>query len=832
MTSAWRGLLATLRAVPERRWTWMIAALGLASLIGDIGVVLWETIGSSGAASIAGRYEATFHTPAGDIPGTVQIPGTIQAPEGYPDARVTIHIPVTLTAADAPRGLLLSRPIDQLEARWDGVALQNSNVSARPGVANTAASLLAKIPPELATPGLHHLDVELKSIFSLSGFYGEALLGRFAEVRETLARRELHLVALTASLHAAAMLWMAIALIRPNRAEFLWGGLLWGSLGVHYFTSSESWSLLATDVQTRVLVRESAGVTACIFATLYTSRLTPKVLPERNFLLFLSSIIYFSVLTLPLHNAWPLLDPVLVGLGVVTILACSRSYYVGARAGNPVARSLLLVHLVPMMFFFALLSTDRMVIDWLLLPSLIFFVLSCTVIVVAHHASLSDRYEQWFASARDAVLLAKRDGSVQEANREAKTLFQIGRRIPERLQSDDVQHLKQHLAPGPEGRRADLVFTGADGNARIIESVAVDVDDDRVLLVARDVTGRANAERSLVHVSRMETVGVVAGGLVHDLNNALTGLLAHVDTLKEGSSPETSARLERIAENILRAARTGRHVATLIRDGVVPPKTQDFGAVVRETAHWIAQAHPQKIPVNVHIDDALPPIQARTTEIEQLVVNLVGNALRVSPPDGTVRVAATCRAGQIELTVEDDGGGVPEPLQARIWEPFFTTRPDGSGIGLAVVARIARDLGGEAVLENGKRGARFRVNFPAERPTDTPTKPARPAVTLVASDTMRRTRLRAMLLERGFEVDTTEVPKPASAAVVVWDAPDPSALEQATRWWSSAHHARSLLVRPADAQGEAPDFRRRLYEPVDAEALAAGVRWAMFSASP
>jgi anti-sigma regulatory factor (Ser/Thr protein kinase) len=308
---------------------------------------------------------------------------------------------------------------------------------------------------------------------------------------------------------------------------------------------------------------------------------------------------------------------------------------------------------------------------------------------------------------------------------------------------------------------------------------------------------------------------------VHDLNNTLTGLLAHVDTLRAGASPEEAARLDRIADAILRAARTGRHVATLVRDGASPEGPQDPGPIVRDTASWIVNAHPRRVQLQLDLDDALPRVHARATDIEQILVNLVGNAVKASPPDGTVRVSAHSDATCLHLTVEDEGGGVPPEARARVWEPFFTTRPDGTGIGLSVVARIARDLGGDVALEDGARGARFRVSLPL-----TPGRtPRRPRVALVSDDAARHARLRAMLRDRGFDVDE---PGGRHDGVAIIDAPDDAAMEAAGPWLARAPATVCVFVRPESARGEV-SAATCVHEPLDAERLAAGVRRALFT---
>jgi signal transduction histidine kinase len=616
-------------------------------------------------------------------------------------------------------------------------------------------------------------------------------------------------------LHTAAVMWVFIAWLRPKRSEFLWGGLLWGALGVYYFTSSEAWSLTDFDLTTRVMVRQSAGAISCVFSTLFASSFAPSPPRARPWLVGIGLVIYVLTLLLPIHQSLALTHSTLSVLGLIVTSACMGWYLQGARAGHRVARQLALFNLPTWVLYSFLLLRNPMYLDWIVLPSLAFFVLSTTIILVAHHAALSDRYELLLDRAHDAVLVVDRSGTIRETNQVGRTLF--GRSGGSAIPADGFGALRQHLARGAAGRRVDLEFSTEKGPHRTVESVAVDLDDDEVLLIARDVTGRANAERSLVNVSRMETVGVVAGGLVHDLNNALTRLLAHIDALKAKAGDEDEVRLEKMADDILRAARTGRQVAHIARDGAAAPApTPHVGEVVRDTASWMVRSTGKAVRLACDIGPDLPAVATRPSDIEQIVVNLVGNAIHTSPEHGTIRVrVAAIGAGPtmtgLELSVEDEGGGVPEDMRARIWEPFFTTRPDGTGIGLAVVARIARDLGGEAGVENIQGGARFFVRL---RHRAVPTH-AGPTVAVIAADADRKQRLRAMLIERGFLVDEPS----AETALFVVDATRGAVLPQGA--------APALHVRPPGTPGD----RYSIVEPFDAEALAAAVRNALFAAA-
>jgi two-component system sensor histidine kinase AtoS len=144
----------------------------------------------------------------------------------------------------------------------------------------------------------------------------------------------------------------------------------------------------------------------------------------------------------------------------------------------------------------------------------------------------------------------------------------------------------------------------------------------------------------------------------------------------------------------------------------------DLNAVIRETVELLrAQAEAQDVRIDADLGADLPAVAGSAAALQQVSLNLATNALQAMPTGGVLHLQTRAAANprRVELLVADTGPGVPPEARARLFEPFFTTRPDGTGLGLALCREIVRQHGGDLALEDGDApGAAFRVRLPAE----------------------------------------------------------------------------------------------------------------------
>jgi PAS domain S-box-containing protein len=255
---------------------------------------------------------------------------------------------------------------------------------------------------------------------------------------------------------------------------------------------------------------------------------------------------------------------------------------------------------------------------------------------------------------------------------------------------------------------------------------------DGVIGVALDVTERRRVEEEQRQDQRLESVGVLAGGLAHDFNNLLTSILASMSLAKEASSDAERRELLADAERASSRARDlTRQLLTFSRGGAPVRRLLELPRVLRETLGFAMAGTP--VVGEAVIDPDLWPVEADEGQLAQALNNLLINAAQAMPQGGRVVVRASNRpasangeAGpRVAISVEDQGVGIPAEHLPRVFDPYFTTKQAGSGLGLAVVHSVVRAHGGRiGVTSEPGRGSSFTLELPASPGGEVAARPA------------------------------------------------------------------------------------------------------------
>lgn len=226
---------------------------------------------------------------------------------------------------------------------------------------------------------------------------------------------------------------------------------------------------------------------------------------------------------------------------------------------------------------------------------------------------------------------------------------------------------------------------------------------------------RETLQEQLRQAQKMETVGTLAGGIAHDVNNQLTAILGQVDLGLEHMEDGHPARrhLARAGEAAQRCAETTRALLAFSRPTSAEQHPLDLNGVVEEALHLLRKVVGAQVHLDTDLAEGLPPVQGDPIQLEQVLFNLVVNARDALPAGGTVQIRTRLAPdGRVGLEVQDNGVGMTPEVQARIFEPFFTTKGpgEGTGLGLAMVRGIVLAHGGDLSVDStwGK-GATFRI---------------------------------------------------------------------------------------------------------------------------
>ncbi len=297
-------------------------------------------------------------------------------------------------------------------------------------------------------------------------------------------------------------------------------------------------------------------------------------------------------------------------------------------------------------------------------------------------------------------------------------------------------------------------------------------EDEASLRTAYERLQRAQDE-ALQH-ERLSAIGRVASGVAHEINNPLSAVLHLADDLRADGArtPQDIEALDTIAEQARRCSTIVRDLLAFARGEERRPTIADAGAAVagaRAATEPLLRDRETRLEVAVAPD--MPRILTDAAGVEQVLTNLIANAVYAAGVDGRVLVEGTRWGEGWRFTVEDSGPGIPPEAVPRIFEPFYTTKPEGqgTGLGLAVSLGIMRRLGGTLEVEPGGhgKGARFVALVPSSRPVRVEhVAPARvsgtlpegiaPRALLIDDERSIRLALGRFMRRKGWEVDEAE----------------------------------------------------------------------------
>jgi PAS domain S-box-containing protein len=402
----------------------------------------------------------------------------------------------------------------------------------------------------------------------------------------------------------------------------------------------------------------------------------------------------------------------------------------------------------------------------------------------------SSRLSVTVQTIRDGVMMVDRDSSVLLMNDEARRLAAVApgqpgeRPIVAMLASLGFSALTLENALQSllhDGEPVRLVNDATlDGPIPLVEVSGTPTRNAEgevagAVWVLRDITHIARAEQERAKAEQLESLGVLAGGLAHDFNNILTGVVGNLSLAQDLVRPDQRAlrtRLDQAAAASARARGVTNQLLTFSRGGSPIKTTASLGELVVDCTRFVLSGSP--VAPRFGIPDDAWPADVDTTQIAQVVHNLVLNAMQAMPRGGIVDVSlknvdltldslpvntGLTPGRYVCLTVQDQGTGIPSEALNRIFDPYFTTKETGSGLGLAITYSIVRAHGGAIrVVSTPGEGAAFYVYLPASTHPVAPEPERRPTeirraggrVLLMDDDAMVAEVAQEMLQSLGF----------------------------------------------------------------------------------
>ncbi len=354
------------------------------------------------------------------------------------------------------------------------------------------------------------------------------------------------------------------------------------------------------------------------------------------------------------------------------------------------------------------------------------------------------RFESSLANAPDPIAVVRQSGEFLIVNTSFEKLVPEARRpatfeqlfTPETRDTwvrwlDGVHHFHPHRLPF----ETTLAVVEPGRAAPIVEITAALIPwerDHAYQFNLRDVTEKRQLEASLMQAQRLDLLGHLAGGIVHDVNNILAAVSGNAQLMDFAAGDDN----QEYAENIINSANQGvrmlRKLLAFARGSDGESVATDLRTIAREVTTLIRKSFGMDYQLKLEADDEVAPVLVEPTHIHQILMNLAVNARDAMPTGGriTVRVttrtvtdaapslvAAAVKAGAYTvLEVADTGPGIPDEVRAHLFEPFFSTKgPDhGTGLGLATVMSLTQRHGGHVTVDTQPgKGACFQCFFPA-----------------------------------------------------------------------------------------------------------------------
>jgi PAS domain S-box-containing protein len=365
-------------------------------------------------------------------------------------------------------------------------------------------------------------------------------------------------------------------------------------------------------------------------------------------------------------------------------------------------------------------------------------------------------HEEWLRLAQHAAGLGITDWNAGTGlARHSDELFRIYGLSPadgtftfeqwiESVHADDRAAVRESFAAALEEHRCwegEFRIVRPDSTIRWIAAKATiffgeDGAAVRVITTQMDVTERRRAEEAHFNAQKLNSIGLLAGGVAHDFNNILTGILGNASMLLEDSSagPDGRApdsRVQAVIDAAQKAAELTRQLLAYAGKGQFVVEELDLSEVVRDMSGLLRSAVPKSIALQMDLAGRLPAVTADACQMQQILMNLVTNAAEaigdqkagtivvttgagVPAPDSSGAETGMAGGEYVYVQVSDTGCGMDDATKAQIFDPFFSTKFTGRGLGLAAVSGIVRAHGGGiSVASAPGAGSTFRVSLRA-----------------------------------------------------------------------------------------------------------------------
>ncbi len=362
---------------------------------------------------------------------------------------------------------------------------------------------------------------------------------------------------------------------------------------------------------------------------------------------------------------------------------------------------------------------------------------------ITKETELQRRLDTTLRSIGDAVISTNKDGKVVFMNPVAEDLTGWNEKEAKGKDLDKVFHIVSEITgeriKGPVEKAIEekkiialgnnTLLISKDGTKRVIEDSASPIVTKEgellgVVLVFRDVTEKRKLEKELAKMEKFEAIGRLAGGIAHDFNNLLTGILGYIEILKlKIQEEDVKEKIDKLIDALLRAKDLAYRLLTFSKKRNPIKEIVDVVSIVKDVTTLTLSG--SNISIRYEIGKEIWKIKADKSQIAQVIQNIVLNAKEAMAEGGEIKIRikntelgegtlSAPKGRYVKIEIKDTGPGIPKEIMDKIFDPFFSTKEAGNGLGLAVSYSIVEQHGGHITVssEEGK-GTKFTIYIPA-----------------------------------------------------------------------------------------------------------------------